>query len=207
MVTEPKTQAERVSTLRDIEREAARLAGEDAPREIIFQVNAPGRVPVSLWRISDGREIRIPNYMLRQVLSKVNPDGTDIFTGVQSDAAEYKPGTVLCFMHIDSPERDVLNDIGLGASPCPKSNLRNNHSKRMHAIHKHKQEWTAYQDHLEERKEEAAIDRQERQLDATLELARGATQTPSDDVEACPADGCDYTGTKAQLRGHKSIHK
>lgn len=174
MVTEKSTQAERVQTLRDIQREAARLAGEDAPQEIIFKDLSPGRKKVSIWRIADGREIQIPVYMLPQILGKLNADGTDIFTGRQSEAAEYKPGTTLCFLHADSPEQVILQEIGLTANPCPKSTLRNNHSKRMHAKHRHKQEWEAYEAYLDDQKEVEAVARQERQLDATLAIARGA---------------------------------
>jgi hypothetical protein len=140
-------------------------------------------------------------YMLRQILGKVNPDGSDIFTATQSDAAEHKPGTVLCFMHKDSPEREILSEIGLTANPCPKSNLRNNHSKRMHAKHRHRQEWEAYEEYLDDQKEEAAVDRQERQLNATLELARGAVKE-----ETATCDICGKTGLK-NVGSHKQIHK
>ena len=203
MVTEktPETQQERVQTIRDIQREAAQLAGEDAPREIIFKDISPGRVKMPLWRIRDGREIQVPKYMLANVLAK-QENGEYIFTGTRSDAAEYKPGTVLCFLHADSPEQSILAEIGLSASPCRKSTLQNNHSKRMHAKHRHKQEWEAYQEYLDDEKEQAVIDRQADQLEATLSIARGSAPQ----AESCPEADCDYTGTSAQLRGHKNAH-
>ena len=204
MATEkaPETQQERVQTIRDIQKEAAALAGEDAPREIIFKDISPGRKKMSLWRVKDGREIQVPKYMLANVLAKQEPNGDYIFTGTQTDAAEYRPGTVLCFLHEGSPERDILAEIGLASSPCPKSNLRNNHSKRMHAKHRHKQEWEAYQEYLDDEKEQKAINRQSDQLEATLSIARGSAPQ----AESCPEADCDYTGTSAQLRGHKNAH-
>ena len=217
MVTEktPETQQERVETIRDIQKEAARLAGEDAPQEIIFKDISPGRKKMSLWRIRDGREIQVPRYMLANVLAK-QENGEYIFTGKKSDAVEYKPGTVLCFLHADSPEQPILAEIGLSVNPCRKSTLQNNHSKRMHAKHRHKQEWEAYQEHLDDQKEQQAIARQAEQLEATLSIARGAVAPTargeivtgeSDRLSACSEESCDYTGTAAQLRGHKNAHK
>lgn len=208
MVTEkaPETQAERVQTIRDIEREAARLAGQDAPQEIVFRDISPGRRKMPLWRIRDGREIQVPAYMLANVLAKRDVNGEYIFTGTQSSAATYKPGTVLCFLHADSPEQPILAEIGLAANPCPKATLRNNHAKRMHALHRHKQEWAAFQEYLADEKEQENIERQERQLEATLALARGIPQAPAKvtgEIIACTVDGCDYQGTKNQVRGHK----
>ena len=207
MVTEkaPETQAERVETIRDIERQVARLAGEDAPQEIIFKDISPGRRKTSLWRVRDGREIQVPAYMLRSVLAKRGPDGAYIFTGTQASAAEWKPGTVLCFLHADSPEQEILREIGLSANTCPAGQLRNNHSKRMHAMHRHKQEWAAYSEYLEGEREQENIDRQERQLEATLAIARGAVTPakPVGEIVACDVDGCGYEGTKNQVRGHK----
>ena len=205
MVTEktPETQQERVQTIRDIQREAAKLTGEDATQEIIFKDISPGRKKKSLWRIRDGREIQVPAYMLANVLAKREPSGDYIFAGKQSDAAEYKPGTVLCFLHADSPEQPILAEIGLSVNPCRKSTLQNNHSKRMHAKHRHKQEWEAYQEYLDDQKEQKAIARQAEQLEATLSIARGAAPQ----AESCPEADCDYTGTVAQLRGHKNAHK
>ena len=201
MVTEKTgTQAERVQTLRDIQREAARIAGEDAPQEIIFKDISPGRKKVSLWRLSDGREIRIPVYMLPQILGKLNADGSDIFTGTKAQAPEYKPGTVLCFLHADSPEQVILSEIGLTANPCSKSTLRNNHSKRMHAKHRHKQEWEAYEEYLDDQKEQDAVGRQERQLEATLAIARGGA-TETFPCEECGQECKSNAGLAAHIRG------
>ncbi len=210
MVTEkaPETQAERVATIRDIEREAARLAGEDAPQEIIFKDISPGRTKMPLWRIRDGREIQVPKYMLANVLGKRDAaTGEYIFTGTKSDAAEYKPGTVLCFLHADSPEQVILSEIGLAANPCRKATLRNNHSKRMHAKHRHKQEWEAYEEYLGDQKEVEAIKRQDKQLEATLEIARGAQNGYDSKAHAtipCPQCGQECkgnTGLSAHVRG------
>ena len=55
----------------------------------------------------------------------------------------------------------------------------------MHALHRHPQEWEAYQDHVAEAKEQAAINRQNQQLDATLALASRAAPVQAG-VEAPP---------------------
>lgn len=104
-------------------------------------------------------------------------------------APEYKLGTVLCFMHKDSPERATLNAAGLGSKTCVKSTLASDYSKTIHAEHRHRQEWTAYQRYVGGVKEAAREDRQEKQLEATLSIAKAAQGAQAVDPD-CPS--CDW---------------
>jgi hypothetical protein len=49
--------------------------------------------------------------------------------------------------------------------------LANSYSKHIHAQHRHKQEWAAYQEYVKEEKEKQAQARQDKQLEATLAIA------------------------------------
>ena len=72
---------------------------------------------------------------------------------------------------------------------------------------RHKLEWAAWQEHLDDKKDAKAEARQEKQLDATLDLARQAAGQITPDSEPCTHEGCPYTGSPAQVRGHQSSHK
>jgi hypothetical protein len=81
--------------------------------------------------------------------------------------------SVKCFLHPESPERAVLNEIGI-TTICESAHLANASSRRIHAERRHRTAWTQYQEHLAEEREAEWRDRQERQLDATLALAKAA---------------------------------
>lgn len=173
----PAVKAEKV---RDLRKQVAELAPEDAP-EILFQSISPGRQPVTIYSVENGEPIEVPAYMIGAVMEKTLaptlafPDGRFMFVGDKNDAPEYKPGNVKCFLHPDSPERAILEQIGLAAATCPADQLANEQSKRIHGMHRHKQEWAAYQEFVENAKEEKREARQDEQLQATLVLAGKAT--------------------------------
>jgi hypothetical protein len=105
-----------------------------------------------------------------------NEDGTFRFVSDAKNAPEYKLGIIKCFLHKDSPERPVLELVGLGSATCPKATLASLHSKRQHGLHRHKQEWAAWQEHVEGKKEERREERANQQLEATLVLAGKAAE-------------------------------
>ncbi|KKM66813.1 hypothetical protein LCGC14_1477440 [marine sediment metagenome] len=191
----------RAEKVRDLRKQVAELAPEDEP-EILFQSISPGRQPVTVYSIQDGEPIAVPAYMIGAVMEKTLADGRFMFTAEKKDAPEYKPGNVKCFLHPDSPERAILEEIGLSAATCPADQLGSLHSKRQHGLHRHKQEWAAYQEFVEDAKEEKREARQERQLEATLALARGDTPTAQGVCDVCGKDGLKNVG--AHKRGaHK----
>jgi ribosomal protein S4 len=166
--------AERAETARDLRKQIQGLDAGDE-REIIFRDTSPARRRVSLWSLVNGEEIRIPSYMAEKVIEKTLEDGTYMFTAKQEDAPAYTPGKVKCFLHRESIERLVLNELGV-SNICPAGELANNYSKRVHAQHRHKAEWAMYQEFLSEKKEADANSRQERQMTAMESLAGKAAE-------------------------------
>lgn len=166
----PAVQAER---LRDLAGQVAEIGQADVP-EILFQHISPGREPVTVYSTKDGCPTPIPAYMVRSgVMNLTNEDGTFRFVAEAKDAPTYKLGTIKCFLHKDSPERTILELVGLGAATCPKATLASLHAKRLHGLARHKQEFAAWQEFVEREKEAKREKRLDEQLEATLSIARG----------------------------------
>ncbi len=195
-----ETKIERAEQQRDLRSQISGLDRADQ-QEIIFKETSPRRKKTRIYHMRNGQPADVPEYIAMKALDKIDPEtGQYMFTASQSKAPEFKMGTVLCFLHEDAPDRPVLEELGLTV-PCRKATLANPHAKRMHAMHRHPQEWEAYQDFLKEGKEARAEERQQQQIDATLALAEKAVQ--ADNIQ-CP--DCDYTGTAIQIRGHMKVH-
>ena len=198
----PDSPAVKAEKVRDLRGQLTGIAEEDEP-EILFQMISPGREPVTVYSTTDGTPTAVPKYMIGAAMELKNNDGSFRFVAEAKDAPEYKLGTIKCFLHKDSSERPILEMVGLQSATCPKDTLSSDHAKRMHALHRHKNEWIAYQEHVEGQKEKKRETRLDQQLEATLALARGA---PPAELVSC--DACDYEGTKRQVTGHKmGAHK
>ncbi|KKL86929.1 hypothetical protein LCGC14_1939780, partial [marine sediment metagenome] len=161
--------AERV---RDLKSQIAGLSAEEVG-EILFLEISPGREPVTVYSTEDGSPVPVPAYRINEVMGLTDSEGNPRFVAEAKDAPEYKEGSVKCFLHKDSPERAILDLIGLSGAFCPADHLASEHSKRIHGLHRHKQEWAAYQGYVEDQKEAKREKRLDEQLDATLALARG----------------------------------
>jgi hypothetical protein len=186
--------AERV---RDLKSQIAGLSAEEVG-EILFLEISPGREPVIVYSAEDGSPTPVPSYRINEVMSLTDTDGNHRFVAEAKDAPEHKLGTVKCFLHKDSPERPILEKIGLGGVFCPAEHLASEHSKRIHGFHRHKQEWAAYQEYEENRKGEVREARLDQQLEATLSIARGG-QTPKGECDICGKIGFKNVG--AHKRG------
>jgi len=212
MPQEKAVQAERT---RDLRGQVAELDKSDQP-EILFMEISPGRVPIRVYSTKDGSPIDVPAYMIGAAMELKNEDGTFRFVADAKNAPEYKPGTIKCFLHKDSPERPILEMVGLGGAFCPADHLASDYSKRIHGLHRHKQEFAAWQEYVEREKEEKREDRLNKQLEATLAIAGGRQEVPEVQFQAlAPAvavpkgecDICGRTGLK-RLKAHKSMaHK
>src|SRR3990167_551583 len=161
--------SERAERVRDLKTQISELRAEDEG-EILFIDASPQRRLATLYSTLDGEPILFPAYMVEAILSKQR-DGKYLFVSDPGRAPEYKRGTVKCFLHIDAPERVILEEIGLGSKECPAGSLASTHSKRIHALRRHKDEWAAYQEYINDQKEAVREARQEKQLEATLALA------------------------------------
>ena len=193
--------------VRDLKGQLADLDAEDEG-EWLFMENSPARKKVALYSMLDGEKVMVPKYMAGAALGKrltADEGGGFMFTDNPKEAPEYVVGDTKCFMHPESPERAVLAEIGLGSAFCPAAQLGGVYSRRMHGMRRHSKEWAAYQEYVDQKKEDAATARQEAQLEATLALARG-NMAPVEEVVDC--DQCNYAGTKRQVTGHKmGAHK
>src|SRR3990170_1054550 len=183
--------------------------------EIVFQHIRTRRNLVTVYATLDGEPIPIPEYMVRAALLKTLPDGRYMFTDNKDEVPEYKHGSIKCFLHTDSSERatGILDEIGLAGKTCPAGRLSSVHSKRMHGRHRHKQEWAAYEEYTKDQKEALQTTRQEQQLEATLEIARGSGVTspapsqPQTPKGACDVPGCGRTGLKNVASHKRWAHK
>ncbi len=218
------TKIERVQEKRDLRAQLGNLDIEDEDPdvpEIVFKETSPRRRRSRIYHVRNGQPADVPRYIAEKALDKIDPDGGYMFTahafacecgrcGVEQRASEYKPGTVLCFLHKDAPDQPAVEELGLTANPCKKSNLGNLHSKRMHGIHKHHDEWEAYQALLVDKKELRAEERAEKQIDATLALAGKAAEAPVQQAATAVAEKpnvrvCNNCG--AEIEGKLADHK
>jgi hypothetical protein len=188
--------AERV---RDLKSQIAGLSAEEVG-EILFLEISPGREPVIVYSAENGAPTPVPSYRINEVMSLTDKDGNHRFVAEAKNAPKHKLGSVKCFLHAGSPERPILEKIGLGGVFCPAEHLASEHSKRIHGLHRHKQEFAALQEHEENRKEEAREARQDSQLEATLALAGNGQRPPRSTKGEC--DICGKTGFK-NVGAHK----
>lgn len=162
--------AERAQDVRDLRNQIQGLQSEDE-REMIFRDTSPRRPRVRVWSMVDGEQITIPRYLMEKLLDKRQQDGTYLFTARQNEAPARRLGQVKCFLHPDAPERVILDEIGLNGATCPAEHLASRYSKRIHGMHRHKNEWAAYQEFLDEQERDEARAERQQQLAATLALA------------------------------------
>ena len=210
----PDSPAVKAEKVRDLRGQLTGIAEEDEP-EILFQMISPGREPVTVYSTTDGTPTAVPKYMIGAAMELKNNDGSFRFVADAEAAPEYKLGTIKCFLHKDSSERPILEMIGLQSATCSKKTLASAHSKRMHELHRHKNERIAYQEYVDGKKEEKREARLDQQLDATLALV-GGRQPDITDVEVAgvphpvrngECDICGRTGLK-RVKAHKSMaHK
>ena len=168
--------AERVQVIRDLRQEIAGLTAEDET-EVLFQTRTPGRRSVTIYRTDTGQPVTMFAHHIEAALQKRRVDGKYAFTARKEEAPHFRRGNVKCFLHPDSPERPILDQIGI-ATICMSAHFANAYAQRIQALHKHGKEWAAYQDYVQSL--EKAEERQERrqQVEATLTLAGKVAGAP-----------------------------
>lgn len=152
---------------------AARSAGEDN-WEIIDA--SPRRKLWALYSMIDGQRVEVPEFVGKIAIKKrVTLRGRTFYawTDSQEKAPAYKPGKVMCFLHPDAEEAELMAELGI-PSVCDANELRNPMAKRIHGMRLHKNSWDAYQEHLGLVREQDNRDQMAAQTEATLELARAA---------------------------------
>lgn len=161
--------AEVARNLRDAARQA--LGVENERKEWEITDASPRRKLYVLYSMIDGSEIRVPKFIFDSAISRRIPGSNKyLFTAFREQAPQHRVGEVKCFLHPESPEREVLAEIGIYGE-CPKANLTNLQSKRVHAQHRHKTEWEAYQEFISVQREEETREWQRQQAEAFSAMA------------------------------------
>ena len=125
------------------------------------------------WNTETGEEALLPRYQAVSAINSPNSAGTGYrWTSRKDQAPEPRENTVRCFLHPESPERELLDDLGVSVV-CLSAHLASNASKWTHARNRHKAAFDIYQLYQAEQKEQQAQARADKQLEATLEIARG----------------------------------
>jgi hypothetical protein len=219
--------AEREEDRRDMLHDIQGIEQDES--EILFQDTSPRRPMAILYATLDGEPLIVTKKRARVLFQRRLPDGRPMFASDIKKAPPYQKGAVKCFLHKDSPDRELMDSLGLQGKICPAGQLANAYAKYIHESGKHVKTWDIWQKHVSDKKETEAIERQDRQFEATmqqnaaiLELARSNQTAPPAGVHVevedsemppgpltmCDVEGCDYTGTVPQVRGHKlGAHK
>lgn len=157
-------------------------------QEVTVQDTSKRAPKVTIYSMATGEPLSIPVYMLQQVLRDRDAKGNKMFTGRAHEAPEYKLGTIKCFLHPESEERQYLAELGLSMVECPKATLTTNYSKRIHEQHRHPQQRAALDEHLDKIREdewrkEQRQEREERRqtTEAMVKLAEGKTRRKAGD--------------------------
>ena len=94
--------------------------------------------------------------MLPQMMRKVRPDGTKVFTEIKPNEGPVR-GNLKCKLHADDPNRAYYDTLGLPV--CRKSNLTAPFHVIRHMKSRHKVEWEI----LEQARKDEEIARRERE--------------------------------------------
>lgn len=134
-----------------------------------------------------------------------------------SPVPEYKLGSLLCFLHPKHPEREWLTSIGIGTDvvcgdneTAPAAHLPTEFARNLHESKKHPLSYKARAEARERAREQDAIDRQERQIEAMMAMAGRGTEPLAPLVPLvatafyCEAIGCSrFFDTEQGLAVHK----
>lgn len=201
---EVSDEAQRAEQARDLRKQVEALAGSDySEQEIILRETSPARKMVPLYNMEDGSQVMVYRYRLDTYLSRTIPGtNTPMFTSDPSRAPTYLRGNLKCFLAADSPERDILNRIGLGKT-CPANHIPNEFAREQHAEKKHKAEWKAYKAYME--REDAQSDRELRRQEVAAMMAMAGQKAPAAKSYTC--DECGFeTTSNIGLVAHKRTH-
>tara|TARA_Y100000310_G_scaffold3792_1_gene4664 strand:+ start:8411 stop:9238 length:828 start_codon:yes stop_codon:yes gene_type:complete len=125
------------------------------------------------WNTRTHERSRFLTYMLAKKLEeKFEGSNEYVWTTRQPKDADGnvlypRRGDNLCILHERHPEREYHASLGLPT--CRKSNLASPYDARMHAQHRHRQEWGV----IEEERTRAREDLDRRAQEATIALAQG----------------------------------
>lgn len=177
---------ERAEQARDLKSQMGDLLGQDEDQEFQFYEWSPGRTNVLIWSMETGEELSLPRYMAESALYIRNAEGAYRFTASQEKAPTARLNSVKCFLHRESAERPVLEELGIigpGEIGCSSAQLANEASKWSHAKNRHGSRYEQYRAELD--RIERANDRelQRKQAEAMLTMAGGGRRKPAAETE------------------------
>jgi hypothetical protein len=179
MTTEqiPETYAERAEVARDLQNEARQMLGRTSQRQDWDIIDAsPKRQIAVLYSMLNGERVEVFDFQVEDALGRKLSNGSPMFTAHKDRAPTYRPGKVKCFLHPESEDAEVLREIGIFGT-CTANELQTLHSKRIHAQHKHPQAWAAYQEYINQQRDQEYREQGRQQIAATLAIAE-ATARP-----------------------------
>ena len=136
---------------------------------------------VSVWSLLDGTESRVLKHKLNEVLRKRTRSNQQVFwiPGMPGQPPKVDKGSeLLCLLHPDNDEREWLNNIGLVAQTCRKSNLRSDFDLQNHMLHRHQQEWSLIETAREQEARQAQDELVRLQIEAMSGVAKTDTSPP-----------------------------
>jgi hypothetical protein len=158
------------------------LAMSETPPQSSGDYEDPSIVKI-LKHAYDGRTIVVPAFtvpfIMIQMLDENDSSVPEEFRGKRAWYGEdyespYIPGNIKCLLHADQTDdiKTVLNNVGLSAGRCRKSNIRSGYDLNEHMRLKHKREWGAIEDANKRSEEATRTAEVTAQTEAILELAR-----------------------------------
>ena len=171
--TKADTEAKLHEQVQDLQEQVDGLTHQEI-EGMVFQHIRTNRDPVTLYAMTDGEPITIPKYMVAQAKTLRRESGELRFTARKEDAPTYKRGDIKCFLHLESPDRPMVDAAGLTGKTCKAAHLGSNFAKNIHGERRHSREWAAFRSHMDGVREAEKRDEARQQLEATLTIARAA---------------------------------
>ena len=159
-----------------------RFDTELGPAEMSYHgANDESDRAVTVFSTKDGVSSEILVNMLAKTLRRKWPMDSDVpqelwgkavFSIRPKSLYTLETPNLMCFMHVKSEERELLNKIGLTGRVCRKASLADDFSKEMHEQHRHRNEKAVHERYLTKTREGVTDVREAAMLDAQLSLAQ-----------------------------------
>lgn len=174
--------AERAEESINLRRQINGLEGV-ADADFVFQDTSPPKYWDFVYSTETGERIRVARHRLISILEKKLLNGQPAFTANKDNAPEYRLGTIKCFLARGSDYRELVDQLNISPGYyCPAEHIPNEVAAQTHAEHRHATRWRMLRDHLDRQERAEERQRQEAQIAAILELARGRATPDAEPV-------------------------
>ena len=189
----------------------------DLNRPLVKDISDPTRL-ITVYTTDTGEPRPVPAWTLEgknSILRRVNTEtGQREFSLRKPANATWKRGSVVCFLNPKHPDYAELTGAIGSRPPCKAEHLASTFAARIHGLHRHSQEFKAWEEYRALQREEedrgmrrvqahaaqVAIDR-----DASAPVAVKAPRTYAETF-TCPQCGKELK-TQFGLNGHLRSHK